>query len=126
MSSTSAASISQDLLALIPKTFSLNAATLMPIITALLSKTQSFVALDDSVKKQAILLTLEALAKKLPAPENLYVPMLVDSVAPAAIDTLLAAIAKAEADPQSILSQIAKPSKSLPAVMDTLHKHFHA
>lgn len=118
-------SLSRYLATLIPKDLSLNASTLLPAIAALLSKTQEFAGMDDAQRKEAILAALKTRAKNLPSPENLYVPLMIDLVGPPAIDSLLAAVDKAEADPQATLAAIVKPAEDVHDVLAALHRHLH-
>ena len=119
----SSSPLSRYLEALLPSHLGLNASTLLPTIAGLLSTTQEYVGLDDAQRKEAILAALKTRAKNLPSPENLYVPLMIDVVGPPAIDSLLAAVAEAEADPQATLAAIMNPGADIHAVLAALHAH---
>ena len=116
--------LAQELISKLP-TGQLTLASLFPITFDLMKNAAAIETLSGSDKRALVIDCLELLAAKLPYPESVVVPLLIKTLAPLAIDKLVAAVRTAELDIAALLTRPKTVIVPLPQSLSRLGRKYH-
>lgn len=97
--------------------------TFLPTVTLLIEHASEFEHLAGPQKKQLVLLTLQAVASRLPPPENEIAGLVVRRLGPVAVDTLVD-VAKATEEHWQVTERVSITQEQVRSQLITRRRHW--